>query len=291
MLRAGGHDLLITVGEESLLVDTIPTVPDPTQTFPSWATIHSGGIIITTNGLIDTNAVPSDTDGMPAGSAVGVVLVSDTNSPFEITRGEFLVLLTNSSGELQNTRFEVKIMRNTSDFSDLFHQEMAVAEYETNVTGLTLTSVGGTENTNLYKLSAQFPPCVWAGARVLSIRTEPLDFDLPFAQLQWLQGTGNANALPTYTTDQTPTNFVAQTDVPAMRIWTQRVSGVGVQARSCLTPMALNLLTTPGTVITTSTNANGPFEGAIWPDENGFGGVDMSQATTGFFEAGVDAAP
>jgi len=195
-------NLLVTTGTEILFVDTLPTVPDPTQVFPSWATIHSGGLVITTNGLIDTNAIPSDSDGMPAGNIVGVVLDSDTNSPFTITRGVFDVLLTNSNGELQNTRFEIKIMRNTNDFADLFTQEMALAEYQTNSTQLSLTPLSGVSNG--YALAVQFPPCVWAGARVLSIRTEPLDFDLPFAQLQWLQGSGDTNAIATYTTDQTP---------------------------------------------------------------------------------------
>ena len=283
-------NLFITTGAESLLIDTIPAVPDPTQILASWATIHSGGIILTTNGLIDTNAVPSDMDGMPAGSAVGVALVAGVTNAFVITRGEFDVLLTNSSGELLNTRFEVKIMRNTNDFRALFHQDMAVAEYTTNSTNLTLTPISGTANSNLYSLSVSFPPCVWAAVRVLSIRTEPLDFDLPFAQLQWLMATNGATAPATYTTDQTQTNLVAQTNVPAMRLWGMPVSAVGLAARTCLTPGALHLFAIPGTVITTSTNnsASGPFTDAIWPDERGFGNVDMSQAPAGFYGLRVD---
>src|SRR5580698_4135346 len=50
--------LLGTLGSEALLVATIPATPDPTQAFPSWATIYSSGNIIdTTNDeIIDTNA-------------------------------------------------------------------------------------------------------------------------------------------------------------------------------------------------------------------------------------------
>jgi hypothetical protein len=281
--------ILNTTGSESLLIDTIPTVPDSTQALASWATIHSGGITVDTNGfIVDTNPNPSDNDGLPTGTAVGVVLISDTNNPFVITRGQFNVLLTNLVGELQNTRFEVKIMRNTNDFSELFNQEMALAEYDTNSTNMTLTPISGTSNTNLYSLSVQFPPCVWSGARLISIRTEPLDFDLPFAQLQWLMVTNIANAPATFTTDQSRT-LVLQTNTPAMRIWTKTVSGVGLNAQTGLTAGEVHLFTIPGTVITTSTDATDVFQDGIWPDEMGFGNVDATQTPVSFFGVRVDS--
>lgn len=285
--------ILVTAGSESLMVNTLPATPDPTQVFSSWATIYSSGNIIDgTNGIIDTNAVPSDADGLPAGIATGIMLTSSPTNAFIITRGEFYVLLTNSSGELQNTRFEVKIMRNTNDFTDLFTQEMALAEYTTNSTQLLLTPITNGVNSNLYDMSVQFPPCIWAATRVLSIRTEPLDFDLPFAQMQWLMATNGTNAPATFTTDQTDTNLVAQTNVPAMRLWGIQVAGVGLAAQTCLTPTAFHLFTVPGTVITTSTNiVSGSFVDFLWPDEQGFGDVDASQASTGFYGLRVDSDP
>jgi hypothetical protein len=285
--------ILVTIGSESLMVDTLPTTADPTQVFPSWATIYASGVIIdSTNGLIDTNAEPSDSDGLAAGSAVGVALNSSLTNAFVITRGEFYVLLTNSSGELQNTRFEVKIMRNTNDFTDLFTEEMALAEYETNSELLSLTPITNAVNSNLYDMYVQFPLCVLAASRVVSIRTEPLDFDIPFAQLQWLIGTSGSNGPATFTTDQTDTNLVAQTNVPAMRLWGLQVRGVGLATQSSQTPTAFHLFTVPGTVITTSTNiTSSPFVDFLWPDEQGFGDVDASQASTGFFGLRVDGDP
>jgi len=77
-----------------------------------------------------------------------------------------------------------------------------------------------------------------------------------------------------------------------MRIWTQPVSGVGVGAQTCLTPNALNLFVTPGTVITSSTDPSGGFLPTLWPDQYGFGGpADMTQAPNGFFGVIVDTAP
>lgn len=267
----------------------MPTTPDPTQVFPSWATIHSGGIITTTNGLIDTNAVPSDLDGLPAGLVAGVLVAFDTNNVYTLTRGEFYALLDNSNGQFDNTRFEVKIMRNPTDFSELFHEELAAAEYETNSAGLMLTPVSG--YTNLYDVTVQFPSCVCAASRVISIRTEPLDFDLPFAQMQWLVGSGGTNAPVTYTTDETGTNLVAQSSVPAIRLWGLPVVSVGLAAQN-LTPGTLNLFGVPGTVIQTSSgDATGPFGDYLWPDNQGVGQADMTQSSTGFYTLRVDYDP
>lgn len=124
-----------------------------------------------------------------------------------------------------------------------------------------------------------------------SMLTTHTSENMKFAQLQWLMSTNVTGAPATYTTDEA-NNLVLQTNAPAMKIWTQGVSGASAMVQTCLTPMALNVFSTPGTIITTSTNASGVFVGSMTPDEYGFGGgVDMSIFPTGFFGVQVDTAP
>lgn len=290
IVTGNGSGVLLTNGLEYLLVNTMPTSPDPTQSLPSWATIDPGGLAVDTNGFIvetgNTNGVPNDMTGMEAGFAVGVV-VGNTNTVFALTRGEFLVLLTNSSGELANTRFEIKIMRNTSDFTELFAQEMALVEYETNASGLMLMPLGS----NLYDMQVKFPPNVVAAPRVVSIRTEPLNTQSPFAELQWLYGTWDTNSPATYTTDNTFSNLQQIAGVTAMKLWAAPISGFGMGTATCLTANQLNLFGIPGTVIQGSSAPGSGFADFVTPDEYGFADADMSQAPSWFYTLRLDSTP
>jgi hypothetical protein len=292
VVTGNGAGFLTTNGPEYVLANTLPSSPDPTQSLPSWATIDPGGLTVDTNGFIvesgNTNGVPGDMTGMDAGFAVGVV-VGSTNTVFTLTRGEFYVLLTNTSGELANTRFEIKIMRNTGDFTELFAQEMALAEYQTNISGLTLTPISGVAN--LYDMQVQFPANVIAAPRVVSIRTEPLDTQSPFAELQWLYGTGNVNSPTTYTTDNTFSNLAQVAGVPAMKLWAAPIAGAGLGTATCLTANQLNLFAIPGTVIQSSSVPNSGFTDYVTPDEYGFADADMSQAPSWFYTLRLDTTP
>lgn len=269
----------ISLGTEFVLLNTLPTTPNPTNRFPAWATIRSGGIIVDTNGdIVDTNATPTEWDGFPAGGAAGVILANITNAT-AITRGEFYVLITNGTGQLSNTRFAVKVMRGTNDFLTLFDNELAAAEYTTNSTNVSLTVVTGTASTNLYKLAVPFPPCVCIPGRLVSIRTEPVDFELPFVQMHWLAGTGTNE---TYTTD-TYGNLTLQTNCPAMKLWARQLGKVGLGAQISYTPGALQLFTLPGMVLTSKPYLNSAPVDLLRPDEQGYGVVDISQTNTGFF--------
>lgn len=283
---------IIQTGLESSFINTFPGAPDPTQVLPSWATIHSGGFTVDTNGLIvDTNATPSMTDGMPAGSVVGVVINATSNSPITLTRGEFYVSLANDIGQLDNTLLKVTITRNTTAFTPLFGEPMAEADYlayDTNT--VTLTAIAGL--TNVYDLSVAFPLCVVAAPRVVSIRTEPLDFSLPYTQLQWLVGNSDSNVLGAFTTDQTDTNLVELSVVPAMRLWSEPVTGIGSVAMMSMTPNIMNVIGVPGTVIQTSTNDPGGTYGDFWlPDSSsGVGQFDVTQNASQFFTRRIDTS-
>lgn len=243
-----------------------------------------------TNGLIvDSNETPSMLDGLPAGSAVGIVVNGNADSPFTVTRGEFYVLLPNDTGQLANTILKFKISRNTNVFTGLFSEPMAEVDYQTNDTNVTFTAVAGA--TNLYDLMVTFTPCVVAAPRVISIRSEPLDFNMPYSQLQWLVGNGDTNALPTYTTDQTETNLVQLSVVPAVRLWTEPVTGIGSFAMMSLTPNLLNVIGVPGTVIQTATNANDIYQDFWEPDSCfGVGQFDVTQNPSQFFIRRVDTS-
>lgn len=282
--------ILAASGSEYLIVDTLPAYPDPTQVFPSWATMRLNGLAITTNGLDDTNVVASDNDGFPAGSITGVSIAGTVSNAFVVTRGAFLVLLTNSSGELMNTKFEVKIMRNSDDFNKIFHQPMMNAEYTTNSTNISLTPVSGDTTGVLYTLGVQFPPCVIAASRIVSIRSEPIDFDLPYAQLQWLVGNSGTNSFATWTADQTTTNLLLQTNVVAMQLWGLPVAAVGVGAGNGLSANTMVLATIPGTVLTIYTNFPdaASVSDFLLPDEHGYGSADTSQSPSGFYGARLD---
>lgn len=282
--------ILAASGSEYLIVDTLPADPDPTQVFPSWATMRLNGLAITTNGLDDTNVVASDNDGFPAGSITGVSISGTVSNAFVITRGAFQVLLTNSSGELMNTKFEVKIMRNSDDFNKIFHQPMMNAEYTTNSTNISLTPVSGDTTGVLYTLGVQFPPCVIAASRIVSIRSEPIDFDMPYAQLQWLVGNSGTNSFATWTADQTATNLLLQTNVVAMQLWGLPVAAVGVGAVNSLSANTMALATIPGTVFTTYTNFPdaASVSDFLLPDEHGYGSADTSQSPSGFYGARLD---
>lgn len=279
----------VNLGTEFVLLDTLPTTPSTNGQLASWATIRSGGMVVDTNNeiIIDTNAVPSDDDGLPAGAVAGVVLAGLTN-PVVITHGDFYVVLTNGNNELANTRFEVKIMRDTNDFRLVFNAELAGAEYlyDTNSTNVTLTPATGTGSTNMYRLSVLFPRCVVTNGRVISIRTEPADFELPYAPMQWLIGTGTSQ---TYTTTGAiDTVLTAQTNCPSMKLWARAMGQAGLTPQLSFTTNTLQLFTVPGMILTAAPTVTGPYADLVAPDAQGFGEADMSQTNTGFFGVRID---